>query len=552
MSTPRMSGAALKALRLFTGTPWGADLIFSLMGRDHGLFALRALSVADRPQRDVEPRPIAAASPRAWQDAQIDEWDPAPGSAAALRAAYVAGQTDPVAVVERIAARVQAADFGPSTYSPFVVTCMQRALSAAKASAERYRAGETLGPLDGIPVPVKDEHHMIGFVTRGGTAYLDELATSDSFVVRCLEAAGANIPGKTHTTEWGMNPWGMNPHFDMPRNVWRSDRGAGGSSTGSAVAVGLGLAPIAIGSDGGGSIRIPSALNGLYGLKPTFIRLGRTGDIYSNSTVSHIGPLARSTSDLVDLMMTIGAVHDPDDPLTTNAPIGPSVVESWKRALGRGVRGCRIGVVDAEWAQADPAVAAAGQAALERLEREGAVRVAVEIPLAAMAHPIGAMNIATEAMGSLIDDFREYGAQMGQDLQLLLHLFERVTAKDYLNACRARAGLRVQTAAALAGVDVLALPTTGTVAPAYALSENRTSISDDAATRAMCRFCFLGNVTGLPAGTVPVGMHEGLPIGLQIMGDAWDEASVLAVMAHCERAGISSRSTSGGWRDLIG
>jgi aspartyl-tRNA(Asn)/glutamyl-tRNA(Gln) amidotransferase subunit A len=552
MPTPRLSGAALTTLRLVTEIPWGADLVLAAMGRDHGLQALRDLPQSDRPQRDVEPRPIAAAPPRSWDDAGFSDWDPAPGSAAALRAAYAAGESDPVAVVDRIAERVAATDFGPSTHSPFVVTSLDRARAAASASAERYKAGATLGPLDGIPVPVKDEHHMVGLVTRGGTAYLDAPATVDSFVVRSLEAAGANVPGKTHTTEWGMNPWGMNPHFDMPRNVWRDDRGAGGSSTGSAVAVGLGLAPVAIGSDGGGSIRIPAALNGLYGLKPSFIRLGRTGDIYSNSTVSHIGPLGRSTSDLVDLMAAIGASADPDDPLSSNAPSGAAVAESWQRALGRGVRGCRIGVLESEWAEADPAVADAGQTALEALEREGAVRVSVDIPLAAMAHSIGAMQIATEAMGSLIDDFRQHAARMGTDLRLLLNLFGRVTAKDYLNAGRARAGLRLQTAAALGGVDVLVMPTTRTVAPAYALSENRTAISDDDATRAMCRFCFLGNLTGLPAGTVPVGMQDGLPIGLQIVGDAWDEASVLAVMAHCERAGISGRSTSVGWRDLVG
>jgi aspartyl-tRNA(Asn)/glutamyl-tRNA(Gln) amidotransferase subunit A len=482
----------------------------------------------------------------------LTEWTPAPGSAAALRAAFVAGHADPVSVVDTIAKRIADQDFGTSTHSPFVTTCIERARAAATASASRYQNGNPLSPLDGVPVPVKDEHHMIGLPTRGGTAYLSEPATVDSFVVRSLESAGANIPGKTHTTEWGMNPWGMSPHFDMPRNVWRDDRGAGGSSTGSAVAVGLGLAPIAIGSDGGGSIRIPASLNGLYGLKPSFIRLGRTGDIYSNSTVSHIGPLGRSTSDLVDLMTTIGATHDPDDALSTNAPTGTAVVQSWQRSLERGVRGCRIGVLDAEWAHADGAVADAGQMALAALEAEGAVLVKVEIPLASMAHPIGAMCIATEAMGSLIDDFHQHANAMGDDLRLLLNLFGRVSAKDFLNACRARAGLRTQTAAALAQVDVIALPTTRTVAPPYGLKENRTAISDDTATRNMCRHCFLGNVTGLPAGSMPVGMHEGLPIGLQILGDAWDEASVLAVMAHAERVGIASRSTSESWRDLIG
>jgi aspartyl-tRNA(Asn)/glutamyl-tRNA(Gln) amidotransferase subunit A len=476
-----------------------------------------------------------------------------PGSARALRAAYQSGQTDPVAVLAALMARIEAGDFGPSTHSPFVALSPERAQQAALASRSRYRDGGVLGPLDGIPVPVKDEHHLAGLPTRGGSAYLEHTVDEDSFCVRSLLAAGAVIPGKTHTTEWGMNPWGMNPHFDMPRNTWSSAHGAGGSSTGSGVAVGLGLAPVAIGSDGGGSIRIPSALNGIYGLKPSFIRIGRTGDIFASGSMSHIGPLGRSTEDLVDLMCAVGATPDPADPVSGYAPSGLAVAETWRAALGRGIRGCRIGVLDSEWAEASPEVAAAGEAALVALEAEGAVRVPIHIPLAGLAHPIGVMNIATETMGALTDDLLNHAAQMGDDLRLLLNIFERVTARDYLIATRTRAGLRRQVAAAIAGVDLLALPTTLTTAPAYPLSETGRAVSDDTATRNMCRFSFLANTTGLPAGTIPVGLDgQGLPIGLQLIGDAWDEASVIAAMAHCERAGIGDRQTSPGWKDLLG
>ena len=552
MATPRLSGISLSLLRCITELGWGADLVLAQMGRDHGLQILRDLPESARPSADVEPRPLAGAPPRSWQDAGLPAPDPAAGSARAMREAYQARRTDPVEVLERLAARLEARDFGPSTFSPFVSLCLDRARRAAEASRGRYQAGGVLGPLDGIPVPVKDEHHLSGLPTRGGASYLNQPVDCDSFLVRSLDAAGALIPGKTHTTEWGMNPWGMNPHFDMPRNTWSEERGAGGSSTGSAVAVGLGMA-VAIGSDGGGSIRIPSALNGIYGLKPSFIRIGRTGDIFASGSMSHIGPLGRSTEDLVDLMTAVGAAPDPDDPVSTYAPTGTAVAQSWRAALGRGVRGCRVGVVDSEWAEASPAVAAAGEAALQALEAEGAIRVSVDLPMAGAAHGIGVMNIATETMGALTDDFLEHASEMGDDLRLLLNLFERVRARDYLLATRARAGLRREVARAISGVDLLALPTTVTTAPSYPLAQTGRAISDDGATRAMCRFAFLGNVTGLPAGTVPVGRDgDGLPIGLQLVGDAWDEASVFAVMAHCERTGISFRDTSPGWKDLAG
>jgi aspartyl-tRNA(Asn)/glutamyl-tRNA(Gln) amidotransferase subunit A len=531
---------------------WGADIILSMLGREHGLYSLRDLPVSARPSADVHARPIAGAPPRQWEDARLVLPEPAPGSARALRMAYQSGQTDPVQVLARLKGRIESKDFGRSTHSPFVALCPERAQRAAEASRARYRDGGVLGPLDGVPVPVKDEHHLAGLPTRGGTAYLEHPVDEDSFCIRALLAAGAVIPGKTHTTEWGMNPWGMNPHFEMPRNVWSSAHGAGGSSTGSGVAVALGMAPVAIGSDGGGSIRIPSALNGIYGLKPTFIRIGRTGDIFASGSMSHIGPLGSSTEDLVDLMCAVGAAHDPDDPISTDAPAGPAVAQSWRDALGRGVRGCRIGVLHGEWAEASAEVAAAGAAALSALEAEGAILVPVDIPLASQAHPIGVMNIATETMGALTDDFLSEADKMGDDLRLLLNLFQRVRARDYLIATRTRAGLRRQVAAAIAGVDILAMPSTLSTAPDYPLSETGVAISDDTATRDMCRFAFLANITGLPAGTVPVGMDaDGLPIGLQLVGDAWDEASVIAVMAHCERTGISARKTAPGWQDLL-
>jgi aspartyl-tRNA(Asn)/glutamyl-tRNA(Gln) amidotransferase subunit A len=463
-----------------------------------------------------------------------------PGQARQLCAAYAAGSSSPEDVLAGLEARLEARDFGLATHSPFVALDLEGAREAARASARRYREGRPLGPLDGVPIPVKDEHDWVGLPTRGGTAYRTTPATTDSFVVRELKAAGAVLPGKTHTTEWGMCPVGRNPHVPMPRNVRDSGRAGGGSSTGSAAAVALGLAPAAVGSDGGGSIRVPSSIQGIFGLKPTFGRVGRTGDIFAGGTMSHIGPIGSSSADLVDLLGVIAAHPDPDDDPALRPPDPTDACGPWTAALGRGVAGARIGLPEAEWADADPDVAEPCLAALQALQAEGARLVPVSLPLMAQAPALGVVVIATETMGSLQDDVRRHLAAMSDDLQVLLAVLGEMTAREFLLGLQVRTALKRATAEALAGLDVLALPATRSLAPPHPLALDGVAVQDDDATRAMCRYAFFGNLTGLPAGSVPVGLSRGVAVGLQIVGDAWDEASVLAVLAHAERIGLAS------------
>ena len=420
--------------------------------------------------------------------------------------------------------------------SPFIALDVERAVGLAEASHKRWQAGTTLGPLDGLIVPVKDEFHMDGLPTRGGTPYQEEPATTDAWLVRTLLRAGAIVVGKTHATEWGMNPCGVLEHAVGPRNVYSNEHAPGGSSTGSGVAVGLGWCPSAVGTDGGGSIRIPASLNGVFGLKPTYIRVGRTGDIWGSNTVSHIGTIGRSTTDVVE-QLTATAGVDIDDPLTRWAPDAHNA-KPWTTALTRGIKGARIGVIRGELDHASPAIAAQIRTALAALEADGATLVDVDIPLAHLVNGMGALVIASETVANIGDLYDAKRSQFGDELAIIVELIRRIDVNDMQRARRSRAALRRQVAAALRDVDILALPTTGLTAPAYALKEDKMGIMNSAATAAMTRFNFLGNLTGLPAGTVPIGLDNGLPVGLQFVGDAWDEASVIAAMAHCERLGL--------------
>ena len=365
-----------------------------------------------------------------------------------------------------------------------------------------------------------------------------------------MRAAGAVFLCKTVLTEWGMSPMGNNINQPMPHNAFDATRAAGGSSTGSGVGVALGVAPIAAGGDGGGSIRIPAALNGIFGIKPTFGRVSRFGDGFKG-TVAHAGPLACTTADLAAFLDVVASTPDPADEISGWAPPPPE--GGFASQLGAGVRGLRIGIDEASFRDASEPVALACREALRALEREGATLVDISLPIARYAPMIGYLTIGPESVASHRREWIEQRELLGDDLRLVFAVLSGISSLEQLDGARLRVGLRREIAQALVGVDVIALPTTAITAPRYTDDDSKSSFSDPAALEGLTRFTFLGNLTGNPAGTAPVGMDpSGLPIGLQILGDAWDEARVLSVLAHLERTGVAIVRRPPGGVDLIG
>ncbi|MEN0064086.1 MAG: amidase [Myxococcota bacterium] len=534
MATPRLVGRPVRLLRQALAQSTLARAFWSFASRDFHLHELAALPIDQLAPIDPAPVPVGGRPPHQWIDQELGLPPVTRGRTAGSQwRAFFADGGSPVDVVRKVIAHHH--ELGPR--SPFVVIDEPRAHEAAKASAERWQTGAPRGPLDGLIIPVKDEFHMRGLATLGGTAYRTDLQAEDAWVVQQLTAAGAIVLGKTHCTEWGLNPSGILQHQVGPRNPYDETRAPGGSSTGSGVATGLGLCPSAVGSDGGGSVRIPACLNGVFGIKPTYIRVGRTGDQWGASSVAHIGPIGQTVADCVE-QLAVTAGIDPDDPLTRFAPDGHDA-EPWRTALGRGLKGCRIGVLREEFRDADAAVVQRVENALLALQSEGAILVDVSLALGSLVNAVGALTIATETAANLREDFADYGRQFGDELAILLRMMQLVPAQDFMTAARARAALRRATADLLTQVDLIAMPTTATPAARYSPNEDRQPILDTGATAAMTRFSFLGNLTGLPAGTVPIGLVDGTPVGLQLLGDAWDEASVFAAMAHAERAGLA-------------
>ena len=550
----RISGRTLAALVAAVRHTPARGPLAQLLRNDLGIDRARALGADARAELPLTTAPLRARAShaRASEELGAPQHLGLPRSSAALQAAYRRGSHDPVQVTERALAAARSLSNQSPTLGPLLAYDDESAYAAAQASRARFRAGAPLSALDGIPIAIKEEVNQRGLRARLGTSFLPHDSTvEDARAVARLRAAGAIIIGQTPMTEFGLSPLGANQHRRMPRNPHDHTRLAGGSSTGSAVAVATGITPVSLGCDGGGSIRVPAALCGVFGLKPTFGRIPAVGmGMQGATSVVHIGPLSVCTAELASFV-ELASGADAGDPISMLAPVlGAGELTA---ALGRGVRGLRIGVDEAEWTAADPELTAPCRDALLMLERAGATLVPVRIPNAAHAAAIGYLTIGIEAFAAMSDLRQRHMDAMGPDVQLLLSGMETFRPDDYIDGQRLRQGLRRDVAELLRDVDLLALPSTARSAPQVTEEELRCGFVDPPLLDGMCRYAFLGNLTGLPAVSVPVGAaRDGMPVGLQLIGDAWDEACVLQASAALERLGVARAGSCEGCVDLLG
>ncbi|HVY31239.1 MAG TPA: amidase [Polyangiaceae bacterium] len=549
----RISGRTLSALVTAVRHTPARGPLAQLLRADLGIDRARALGPAARDGLPLTTAPLRARREhgRATEELGAPQHLGLPRSAAALQAAYRRGSHDPVQIAERALAAARALSNQSPTLGPLSAYDDESAHAAALESRERFKAGAPLSLLDGVPIAIKEEVNQRGLRARLGTSFIPhDASTQDARAVARLRAAGAVIIGQTPMTEFGLSPLGGNQHRRMPRNPHDRTRLAGGSSTGSAVAVATGVTPVSLGCDGGGSIRIPAALCGVFGLKPTFGRIPAVGmGLQGALSVVHLGPLATSTGELA-AFTELASGADAGDPISELAP--PLAPGELRAALGRGVRGLRIGIDEAEWAAADSELTAPCRDALSLLEKAGAELVPIRVVNAAHAAAIGYLTIGIEAYAAMSELRQRHMDAMGPDVQLFLSGIETFRADDYIDGQRLRQGLRRDVAEALRQVDLLALPTTAKSAPIISEEEARSGFVDPLLLDAMCRYAFLANLTGLPAVSCPVGGdRDGMPLGLQLIGDAWDEACVLQAAAALERLGIARALSSEATIDLL-
>ena len=432
-------------------------------------------------------------------------------------------EVSPVEVVRAHLDRVAALD---AKLKSFITVCGDQALEAARAAEAELVAGRSAGPLHGVPYGPKDLYNTKGVRTTGGSKILaDFVPAEDATVVSRLRAAGLIVLGKLNMHEFAYGPEGLNAHYGDARNPWdaTAHRVAGGSSSGSGVAVAAGLCPGALGSDTGGSIRIPASLCGISGIKPTYGRVSRAGVLPLAWSMDHAGPMARTVRDLA-LMLGAMAGYDAADPTTSVLP-----VPDYTAALTGEVKGLRVGLLRAHFNDvAAPEVRAAVDAAAKRLEQAGAV--VDEVNLAEVVHVAAASFaiVATEALAYHAEWMRTRSADYQPDVRDRLKMGALVSGVQYVRAQQVRQLVRREVDAALARRDVLLAP--ATPIPAPVLGEKATQLGDGTSDvrSALIRFTRPFNLSGHPACSVPCGFTAaGLPIGMQLVGRPFDEATVL-------------------------
>lgn len=447
-------------------------------------------------------------------------------------AAAIAGKVvSPVEVTRAYLERIQSLDGALRAY---VSVCDEAALAAARQAETDVLAGAQRGPLLGVPLALKDLYDTAGVRTTGGSRILgDRVPPADATVVRRLREAGAIVLGKLNMVEFAYGPEGLNPHYGHARNPWDAAvaRMAGGSSSGSAVAVAAGLAPLALGSDTGGSIRIPSSLCGITGLKPTYGRVSRAGVLPLAWSMDHVGPMARTAADCA-VALGVMAGYDAADPTSSVLP-----VPDYPGALSGDVRGLRVGLLRAFFCDsATPEVRAAVEAAAATLQAAGAVVDEVALPSAAQAAAASYAIVASEALAYHATWLKSRPRDYDPDVRRRLLLGVLVDGRHYVRGQQVRAQLRREVDDALARRDVLLAPATPMSAPR--VEERETALGDGPSDMrtALTRLNRPFNLSGHPSCALACGFTgDGLPIGMQVVGRPFDEATVLRVADAYQR-----------------
>lgn len=404
-----------------------------------------------------------------------------------------------------------------------------------RPDAARFQVPPTAsGPLAGIPIAIKDLYQTAGVRTTAGTTFFtDFIPEQDALVVEKLKTAGASIAGKTNTHEIALGVTGVNPHYGPVHNPWDTSRITGGSSSGSAAAVAAGMVPAALGTDTGGSIRIPASLCGVVGLKPTNGRISLRGVLPLSWNLDHAGPLTRSVRDAA-LLLQVLAGYDELDPSSLNVP-----VDDYLTGIDTGVQGWRIAVLTGEYAwETDPEVLDIVREAAEVFKTLGATVLPVELNFlrdAALAN-----SLMTQADGAAFHRERmaEHPLGFGEDVRQRLKTGASFTSSEYALARRTQTEARRRmevffSGAALPGqgFDALLLPATPITAP---FIEGNDALEQ---ARRLTRFTAPFNLTGLPAISLPCGFSSnGLPVGLQIIAPAWQERKLLRAAHAYEQA----------------
>ena len=420
------------------------------------------------------------------------------------------------------------------TMRAFITVTAEQALEQARQADRELAMGQDRGPFHGVPVALKDLFYTKGVPTTAGSkVYQNFLPEYNATVVEKLLAAGAVLLGKLNMHEFAYGITSANPHFGAVRNPWSPRHSPGGSSGGSAAAVATHMVFMAMGTDTGGSIRIPASFCGTVGLKPTYGRVSRFGVLPLGFSQDHMGPLTRSVRDAA-LALNAIAGHDPRDPTSSRRP-----VVDYVPGEDCSIRGVRIGFPDSFFFERlHEDVESAVRGAIARAQSLGAVIKPVRLPDMDALNAVARIVLLSEA-SSVAEPFMEDRGQFGPDVLALLDQGRLVPATDYINAQRLRRKMRREFEQVWQDVDCLIAPATPTPAPRIGDATIRLGGRDEDVRLASTRLVRCFNALGFPALSLPCGLSaSGLPLGMQIVGPAFEEALLLRIGAALEDGGV--------------
>ncbi|MFE7313505.1 amidase [Streptomyces sp. NPDC057555] len=438
-------------------------------------------------------------------------------SLAAAADAIRARRLSPVELVDSVLDRIEEVEPHLRAY---VSVTAERARRSARSAEREVVDGRIRGPLHGIPMGLKDLIDVAGMATTASSRVRSgHRADADSAVVARLTAAGAVLVGKTHTHEFAYGLTTPQTH-----NAWDPSRVAGGSSGGSAVAVAAGAAGFALGTDTGGSIRVPAALNGIVGLKPTYGLVPRHGVTALSWSLDHVGPLTRTVEDAA-LVLPALAGPDPRDPASLSTPLADQ-----RPPGGTDLTGLRVGVPrNYFFDRVTPDVETAVRRAIDRMATLGARLVDVDIPLTSYIQATQWGLMVPEATANHERTLRTVPDRYADDVRVLLEAGALLPAGDYLRAQRARTLMREAWTRLLDEADVIAAPTVPvTAVPAGQETVSWPDGTVESVSDAYVRLCAPANITGVPSLSIPVGHDRaGMPIGMQLLGRPLGEPVLL-------------------------
>lgn len=435
--------------------------------------------------------------------------------------------------VELIQAHLSRIDAIEPSLNSFITLLAEEAVISARRSEQEILSGEYRGPLHGIPIGLKDLYYTKGVPTTIGSKIMRNFVPEyDATVTNRFTKAGAILMGKLQMHEFALGSTSVNPHDGPAHNPWNTECITGGSSGGSGSAVSAGQVMGALGSDTGGSIRIPAGLCGIVGLKPTFGRVSRRGVFPLSFSLDTVGPMTRTVRDAALIMNTISG-YDPLDPSSAR-----STDEDFTKSIDQDIKGLRIGIPDEffydiiETEVAERMCSAAGV-----FEDLGAIVERVSIPVLNHSLTISSTILVTEAAEVHIDNLREQPQNIGSDVRGRLQVGALTSAHDYIKAQRARFKFNESIAKTMETYDILIAPTVASGAPKINQTEIEIGGKQENALSLMSRLTRPFNICGYPTASVPSGFTSaGLPTGIQIAGRPFEDSTVLRVAHAYEQA----------------